>query len=181
MSSVWPSLIWSFLYSSGLFKFQQKRQFKIQIKVKKMKHFTQSMERDDVTTSNPFLFWNREVFLWLFFCVLQRFLMNWHFYFLKKKQCWRALNLFPTKNPESLTLWLAVRDLLLAPSLRQRFPDIWENIWWGGEHFINCRENKHSTEQGSEHWAPGWKQGIQGMRMSIIFHGTAGDQWDKDS
>lgn len=147
-----------------------------------MKHFTQTIEWDDVTTSNSFFFleqggFSRVVFL----CPTEIFDELALLFFKKKKQCWRVLNLFHTKIPKSLTLWLAVGDPLLDPSLRQRFPDIWGNIWWGGEHFINCRENKHSTKQRNERWALGWEQGIQGMMISIIFHGLAGDEWDKDS
>lgn len=89
-----------------------------------------------------------------------------------------SLNLFHAKIPERLTLWLAVRDPLLDPSLQQRFPDMWGgNIWCGGDDFTNCRKNQNSAKQGGE----GSGMEIQGMMIPIIFHGSAGDQWDEDS
>lgn len=147
-----------------------------------MKYSTQSVKWDDATTSNLFFSGTGRFSVVVFLCprdIFDELALLFFFFF---KQCWRVLNLFHTKNPESLTLWLAVRDPLLDPSLQQRFPDIWGKCLVGRRRFYQLqKESTQSTKQRDELWAPGWEQGIQGMMISIIFHGTAGHQWDKNS
>lgn len=111
----------------------------------------------------------------VFLCPTEIFLMNWHFYifFLTVLASSQSVPYQTSRKPHTVAgrQGSFIRSHPAA-EISRHMGEI-----FGGEEKIFSGINAARSREVSA----GWKQGIQRMKISIISHGTAGEQWDKDS